>query len=187
MVPGFRRKALFYALLFSASAPALAQDEPSDQSVTNLPMFTVSESALGIDPNIPANTASISTEVLDRLNMPTSEDALRYLPNLNVRQRYIGDRNAALEARGMSNIQSARGLVLADGVILSNLLGSDHANSPRWSMVLPEEIERIDVIYGPYSALYSGNAMGAPSSTPRACPMTSRRGPSCSCTSRSSI
>lgn len=28
-------------------------------------------------------------------------------------------------------------------------------------MVLPEEIEQVDVIYGPYSALYSGNAMGA--------------------------
>lgn len=157
MRPKFRRKALYSVVLSSAAlAPAFA-----DEQVTNLPMFTVSESALGLDPNIPANTASISAEVLDRLNMPTAEDALRYLPNLNVRQRYIGDRNAALEVRGMSNIQSARGLVLADGVILSNLLGSDHANSPRWSLVLPEEIERIDVIYGPYSALYSGNAMGA--------------------------
>ncbi|MGE0289610.1 MAG: TonB-dependent receptor [Acetobacteraceae bacterium] len=166
MSPEVRLKPLHAALLIALAAPAYAAEEGepeagAEQPVTNLPMFTVTTSAPDIDPNIPANTATISEEVLDRLNMPTAEDSLRYLPNLNVRQRYIGDRNAALEVRGMSNIQSARGLVMADGVLLSNFLGSDHQNSPRWSLVLPEEIERVDVIYGPYSALYSGNAMGA--------------------------
>lgn len=158
----FRVKQLYAAIIATAIAPGIvsADDEDAQASV-DLPMFRVTESAVGIDPNIPANAASISADVLKRLNMPTTEDTLKYLPNLNVRQRYIGDRNAALEVRGMSNIQSARGLVIADGVILSNLLGSDHQNSPRWSMVMPEEIERVDVIYGPYSALYSGNAMGA--------------------------
>lgn len=167
MSRAFRLKPLHAALLLAFTAPAHAAEDGSNpsestaQPVVNLPMFTVTTSAPDIDPNIPANTATITKEVLDRLNMPTAEDSLRYLPNLNVRQRYIGDRNAVLETRGMSNIQSARGLVMADGVILSNLLGSDHGNAPRWSLVLPEEIERIDVIYGPYSALYSGNAMGA--------------------------
>lgn len=154
-----RLKPLHAALIASVMGPTIAFAQ--DRGDVELPMFRVTESALGIDPNVPANAASITEEVLDRLNMPTAEDSLRYLPNLNVRQRYIGDRNAALEVRGMSNIQSARGLVLADGVIISNFLDSDHQGSPRWSMVLPEEVERVDVIYGPYSALYSGNALGA--------------------------
>ena len=33
--------------------------------------------------------------------------------------------------------------------------------SPRWGMVSPEEIERVDVLYGPFSAAYPGNSIGA--------------------------
>ncbi len=145
-----RLRPLCAALLAAAVAPGLAGAEESAPSAVDLPMFRVTEAAIGIDPNVPANTASITEEVLGRLNMPATEDVLRYLPNLNVRQRYIGDRNAPIEVRGTSNIQSARGLVVADGILLSNLLGSDHQNGPRWSMVLPIEIDRVDVIYGPY-------------------------------------
>lgn len=50
-------------------------------------------------------------------------------------------------------------LVLADDLLLSNFLAGGHSYGPRWPLVAPEEIERIDVIYGPYSALYSGNAL----------------------------
>ena len=32
---------------------------------------------------------------------------------------------------------------------------------PRWGMVIPEEIERVDVMYGPFSAAYPGNSVGA--------------------------
>ncbi|MFA9218885.1 MAG: TonB-dependent receptor, partial [Sphingomonadaceae bacterium] len=33
--------------------------------------------------------------------------------------------------------------------------------APRWGMVSPEEIERVDVLYGPFSAAYGGNSVGA--------------------------
>src|SRR5262249_27974124 len=33
--------------------------------------------------------------------------------------------------------------------------------APRWGMVAPEEIERVDVLYGPFSAAYGGNSVGA--------------------------
>ncbi|MFH1162836.1 MAG: TonB-dependent receptor [Pseudomonadota bacterium] len=51
---------------------------------------------------------------------------------------------------------SPRTLVFSDGIMLSNPSGRDC----KWVMVAPEEIERVDIIYGPYSALYSGNAIG---------------------------
>ncbi|MDB5424645.1 MAG: putative TonB-dependent siderophore receptor, partial [Phenylobacterium sp.] len=57
---------------------------------------------------------------------------------------------------------SARSLIYADGVLLSALIGNNNANaSPRWGMVAPEEIDRIEVMYGPFSAAYAGNAIGA--------------------------
>src|SRR5690606_21927736 len=55
----------------------------------------------------------------------------------------------------------ARGLVYADGLLLSNLLGNSYTFPPRWSMVFPDDIERVDVAYGPFSALYPGNSLGA--------------------------
>jgi len=63
--------------------------------------------------------------------------------------------------RGNGTSQTARGLVYADGLLLSNFLGNTHSFPPRWSMVFPEDIAQVDVIYGPFSALYSGNSMGA--------------------------
>lgn len=45
-----------------------------------------------------------------------------------------------------------------DGYLLSNFLG--RFDAPRWNMIAPEEIERVDVLYGPYSAIYPGNSIG---------------------------
>ncbi|MBN3845214.1 Plug domain-containing protein, partial [Burkholderia sp. Ac-20349] len=87
----------------------------------------------------------------------TTEDALKYAPNLMVRKRYIGDRNSVFAGRDFNELQSARGLVYADGVLLSNLLGSSYAYPPRWSLIPPDDIARVDVLYGPFSALYPGN------------------------------
>jgi iron complex outermembrane receptor protein len=42
----------------------------------------------------------------------------------------------------------------------SNLLGNS-GFTPRWGLVTPEEIERVDVLYGPFSAAYPGNSVGA--------------------------
>jgi iron complex outermembrane receptor protein len=56
----------------------------------------------------------------------------------------------------------ARTLVVADGVWLSTYVNNNDANgSPQWFMVAPEEIERVDVMYGPLSAMYPGNSRGA--------------------------
>jgi len=52
-------------------------------------------------------------------------------------------------------------MVYADGMLLSNYLGNGAAYAPRWGLVTPEEIERVDVLYGPFSAAYAGNSVGA--------------------------
>ena len=79
-----------------------------------------------------------------------------------MRKRYIGDYDhAVLATRASGTGNSARSLVYADGILLSNLLGNGAAFTPRWGMVTPEEIERVDVLYGPFSAAYSGNSVGA--------------------------
>jgi iron complex outermembrane receptor protein len=91
-----------------------------------------------------------------------AEDSLRYLPSLLVRKRHIGDTQAPLATRTSGVGASARSLIYADGVLLSALVGNNNNfASPRWGMVSPEEIARVDVLYGPFSAAYPGNSIGA--------------------------
>ncbi len=111
----------------------------------------------------PNSRESIDAERLrTTTNVRNSEDSLRYLPSLLVRKRHIGDTQAPLATRTSGVGASARSLIYADGVLLSALIGNNNSfASPRWGLVSPEEIERVDVLYGPFSAAYPGNAIGA--------------------------
>lgn len=111
----------------------------------------------------PNTVESVTAGQLRRtVNLRNTEDALRYLPSLVVRKRHIGDTQAPLATRTSGVGSSARSLIYADGVLLSALIGNNNSfASPRWGMVSPEEIERVDVLYGPFSAAYPGNSIGA--------------------------
>jgi iron complex outermembrane recepter protein len=102
---------------------------------------------------------SIGRERMEQSNVVGSEDLLRYAPNLTIRSRYIGDRNALIGGRSNSSIQGSRSLVYIDGLLISDLLGASF-NPPRWGMVSPAEIQTMDVLYGPFSAELPGNSMG---------------------------
>ena len=116
---------------------------------------------------IPTTMEGVTREEIEtRINATDSEDALKYFPSLFVRKRYIGDYNhAILSSRASGTGNSARSAVYADGILLSNYLGNGIAKAPtfapRWGLVTPEEIERVDVMYGPFSAAYPGNSAGA--------------------------
>jgi len=154
------------AMTALAVAPAHADTASAD---TTLPAVSVSANSAAnesvapraVDPNLPASVETVTREQFSNWNVVNSEDVLKYMPNLAVRKRFIGDLNSIIAVRGTSNTQSARGLVYADGLLLSNLLGNNFSFPPRWSMVSPDEIQQVDVIYGPYSALYPGNSLGA--------------------------
>jgi iron complex outermembrane recepter protein len=111
-----------------------------------------------LDPNLPTTTESRTAEQLREQNFVNVEDALKYLPSTTIRKRYIGDRNSLIAGRSFSELQAPRAVVYADGYLLSQFLGQ--FNAPRWNVVAPEEISRVDVLYGPFSALYPGNSIG---------------------------
>ncbi|NID16449.1 TonB-dependent receptor [Luteibacter yeojuensis] len=166
-LPTFHGRALARAIacaVGSASMAAHAADAPDDpQRATTLHEVRVSaaRTATSVDPDMPAVVETVSAARLDRLNIVDTADALKYLPAFGIRKRFAGDENATFSVRGTSNQQSARGLVYLDGLLLSNLLGNNWANPPRWSMAFPRNLARVEVIYGAYSALYPGNAIGA--------------------------
>ncbi len=114
---------------------------------------------------IPNTVASITRKQIEtKINIVDPQDAIKYMPSLFVRKRNEGDQYSVLQTRTWGINSSARSLVYADDLLLSPLLqnnNSSQGSAPRWNMVAPEEIERVDVMYGPYSAQYPGNSMGA--------------------------
>lgn len=149
-----------------AQAGAGAADAPERSKSLGVVTVTGGQPT-SLPTQIPTTIEGITREDIDvRINATDSEDALKYLPSLLVRKRYIGDYNhAILSTRASGTGNSARSAVYADGILLSNYLGNGIANgtnyAPRWGMVTPEEIERVDVMYGPFSAAYPGNSAGA--------------------------
>jgi iron complex outermembrane recepter protein len=100
-------------------------------------------------------------KIEETVNIVDTGDAVKYLPSLLLRKRNYGDNQAVLATRTWGLSSSARTLIYADDILLSNLLGNNNSNaSPRWGMVAPEEIARVDFLYGPFAAMYPGNSIG---------------------------
>ena len=112
--------------------------------------------------NAPSTTVTVdAARIATTVNAVSIEDTLKYAPSLVIRKRSIGDNFAPIATRTSGLGSSARSLIFADGVLLSALIANNNGNgSPKWQLVSPEEVARIDVLYGPFSAAYSGNSIG---------------------------
>jgi len=147
--------------------PLAQADDTSSAPSKSLGVVTISSGQPSSLPTqIPTTLEGATREQIETsINATDSEDALKYFPSLLVRKRHIGDYNhAILATRASGTGNSARSMVYADGILLSNLLGNGVGGlsfPPRWGLVTPEEIERVDVMYGPFSAAYAGNSAGA--------------------------
>jgi iron complex outermembrane receptor protein len=145
------------AILTTFSQQAQAVDE-------ELKIQNVEVRAPAIDSRIMKYPATVETydrqQIQESVNAATPAQTMKYLPSIQVRERFIGDRNGIIATRTIGAISSAQSLLYADGILLSNLLGNSFSYPPRWGMVGPEEIESISMMYGPFSSLYAGNSFG---------------------------
>ena len=172
-----RTRSSVLGLLALSSLPlAAAETEEGSNPAVTLPDVTVNAQVAAPAPvdwkakppavekyKLPVTTESVTTdEINERVNLLTVEDAIKYEPSIEVRKRYIGDTNEPLGTRSASISQSARTMIFADGILISTYLNNNNTNtgSPRWNTVAPGELERADMLYGPFSAQYAGNSMG---------------------------
>ncbi len=99
--------------------------------------------------------------IQEKINVIDTEDAVKYFPSLFVRKRNNGDTQPVLATRTSGVGASARSLVYADDILLSALIANNNTiGAPRWGLITPEEIQRVDFLYGPFSAAYPGNSAG---------------------------
>jgi iron complex outermembrane receptor protein len=125
---------------------------------------TVTAPPAGVDLAAPPTTTqAVTADAIARtVNLVTPEDALRYLPDVLIRQRHIGDTQSPVTTRTSGVGASARSLIYVDGVLISSLIGNNNTSaSPKWGLVAPDAIARVDVLYGPFAAAYAGNSIGS--------------------------
>ena len=111
---------------------------------------------------LPQRSFSVTAnEVEETINLKDPEDAVKYMPSLFVRKRNDGDNQAVLATRSWGVNSSARSLIYYDDLLISALIGNNNTNSsPRWNLISPEAIGRIDYLNGPFAAAYPGNSIG---------------------------
>lgn len=145
----------------SLAAPAFAEEnESTDAAAEANSILVVGQRQAPIEIAPRGLAISLGAEQFAAVNAFNTEDLIKYAPNFFVRKRYAGDSNGVPGFRGTHSTQSARTLTMVDGFVVSNFLGNSFAFAPKWGVVGPGEVEQFDIVYGPYSSRYVGNAMG---------------------------
>ena len=113
------------ALALALAFPILAAAQEAPSKTLGVVTITGGQPT-SLPTQIPTTMEGVTREQIEQtINATDSEDALKYLPSLLVRKRYIGDYNhAILSSRASGTGNSARSAVYADGILLSNYLGN---------------------------------------------------------------
>jgi iron complex outermembrane receptor protein len=147
------------AAVLSAASPAFAEDSAAER-LADVDILVIGQRDTPIELTPRGLAISLGDEQFAAVNATNAEDLIKYAPNFFVRKRYAGDSNGVPGFRGTHSTQSARTLVMVDGFVVSNFLGNSFGFAPKWGVVSPGEVRQFDIVYGPYSARYSGNSMG---------------------------
>jgi len=145
--------------LVSALGPAARPVRAAEQAQTADPAFDEAITVTGTGLAVPFGTSGRAVEVVTRQEIEdhgieSIPELLQLFPGLDVRRRGVYGVQADLSIRGSSFEQVQ---VLLDGVPMSNPQTGHH------TLDLPvpiDAIERVEVLYGPGSALYGANAAG---------------------------
>ena len=103
----------------------------------------------------PVSTTVVTKDELELRNLPTLDRALEFSAGVYVfRARGTADPLSRVMLRGFNGAN--RTLTLLDGMPLNDAYTGDVT----WTSLPTGEVERVEVVRGPFSSLYGGNAMG---------------------------
>ena len=144
-----RKPALTLACLMASMAQAAPVTELNPLVVT----ASRSEHSLA---DAPASVSVITAEQIKARGAGNLLEALRGVPGLNLNGRQVGGRKT-LSIRGAEDRHT---LVLIDGRRISSTDDTIGHSDYQYGWVAMEQIERIEVVRGPMSALYGSEAVG---------------------------
>jgi iron complex outermembrane receptor protein len=147
--------------LFGAGQAPAEKPKPSEASDPFLVKTTIVVTATRDEVDIvksPASTSVITSTDFERRNILLLDQSLSLTEGVNVFRRDSTDGMGGVGMRGFAGRGSAqvRSLVLVDG----QPINEGYEGSVNWAIIPVGEVERVEVVRGPFSSLYGGSAMG---------------------------
>ncbi|HEY7979727.1 MAG TPA: TonB-dependent receptor [Rhizomicrobium sp.] len=143
----------------SAYAAPLPDNKPLKPGQVETVEVTGARTSIGQPNSIERVTAAKARQQVNAVN---PEDLLKYTPSLVVRKRHYGDTQDPVATRTSGVGSSARTLIYVDDILISSPIGNNNTTaSPHFGVIAPEDVSAIDVLYGPFTAEYAGNSIGA--------------------------
>lgn len=141
-------------LFFYSGLPAQDKDTVKLYNLNDVVVSATKNERRVLD--IPVRVKSIPAWSINANNVFSAEDILRNISGFFVtRNQGIFDKHASVVGRGVGKEQ-ARTLVMIDGVPINKA----STGSANFSMINLATIDRVEVVKGPNSNIYGGNAMG---------------------------
>jgi iron complex outermembrane receptor protein len=148
------------SLLAILLAAGTAQAQTLRSSLQPEYVIVTGERARSGDPTAP-DAQVTAAKAQEQINTVNTEDMLKYAPSLVVRKRHYGDTQDPIATRTSGLGASARNLIFVDGIMISSPIGNNNSTaSPHFGVAAPQDVGRIDVLYGPFAARYAGNSIG---------------------------
>ncbi len=136
-----------------AQAQETAVEENAKQKSIGMDAVVVRGQVTSEDLQATSATVLDNKEISDRV-YTTPLDILKLVPGISIQQYHQGGTAAAFQMRGFTGCShGSDAAIYLDGVPLNETDGYADTN-----IVIPEEIERVEVIKGPASALYGNYA-----------------------------
>lgn len=104
---------------------------------------------------VPLRIGIMQREAIEALPVFSADDILRSIPGVSVSRGASFFGSSTVSMRGMGS-EAGRTLVMVDGVPVNKSDGG----SVNWNAISFNDIEQVEVIKGPGSSIYGGNAMG---------------------------
>ncbi|UAY51079.1 TonB-dependent receptor plug domain-containing protein [Ferruginibacter albus] len=104
----------------------------------------------------PSTITVITAQQIAERGYEQLEDALRDVPGIDM-IHVNGYAPTLFYFRGMYGAENLRALLMIDGIVENNILGTNDMAGPVYSL---HNIDHIEIIWGPASALYGANAFG---------------------------
>ncbi len=120
-------------------------------------VVTATKTERGIT-DVPASVTIIGKEEIANMRVQKTEDLLRNVVGVDFKSP-AGPFTASVNLRGLPDtFAGGTTLILVDGLAVEPVMLINRRFA--WSMVSPDDIERIEIVRGPVSALYGSSAAG---------------------------
>ncbi|MGP8153888.1 MAG: TonB-dependent receptor [Smithella sp.] len=133
----------------------VAKPAENEQDVIKLDEVVVTATRIEQPMETAPGTVNIVTKKeMETKNITTIDEALDTLPGVYNKRQSLTDIEASITLNGIPD--QKRTLIMMDGIPLNNAFDG----TVNFSALPTENVERVEVVQGPFSSLYGGNAMG---------------------------